>query len=552
MNIYKNIKLTAGIFVSFFIVITSIIFASSILKDEAITNHLTITKLNARAISKELNQDLFNIEQTIMNISPLLSLNKNELNERLNQVIKSYPQIRSINILKNEKIVYSSNKKNININISETNFYPTPIFEETILKVSTPWIGRDFFDGIDTLSFKGKITENSSTFIPISKKIVIDDIEYKVIINLNNEYFNNRFLTTSNSNGIIYELIRVDGILLASNNRIQMLGNVVSEMNLLEQALKKNEYSGIGFVDNIKYFYSYTLTDNYPISLAIKLDYEKNLTNWDKKVQYFILIIILLLAISMSIALILFYLYRKRRYQEVFYEKSKLIAMNELINNIAHQWRQPLSVISTAASGVLLKKEMGLEDKEDEIKSLESINESTQYLSKTIDNLQNFLDTDKKLELFNIKQTINEAVSLANINSKINIINQTKNNMVYGIKNEFIQVILNILTNANDVLINASLDYKVIFIECFEDKGFIYINIQDNGGGVEEKILKRIFEPYFTTKHQSVGKGMGLYMSAQIIINHMKGDIYIKNKTFNYEGQQYMGACFIIKLPKHI
>ena len=117
-------------------------------------------------------------------------------------------------------------------------------------------------------------------------------------------------------------------------------------------------------------------------------------------------------------------------------------------------------------------------------------------------------------------------------------------------ENELIQVLINILNNARDELIKKDKDYeKLIFIDVLKNQKNLLVQIKDNAGGIPTDIITRIFEPYFTTKNQSQGTGIGLYMSREIISKSMNGEINTKNVTFEYEGKSYEGALFEIIIP---
>ncbi|MGB5792678.1 PAS domain S-box protein [Poseidonibacter sp.] len=241
-----------------------------------------------------------------------------------------------------------------------------------------------------------------------------------------------------------------------------------------------------------------------------------------------------------------------REQEQILFQQSKMAAMGEMIENIAHQWRQPLSVISTVATGLKLQKEFGISKEEDEIKELSAINESAQYLSNTIEDFKGFLKNNKKANSFNSIKLINKALSLIGSklkNREIVIVKDIEDLDIYTLENELIQVLINILNNAKDALEISKLNDKLIFIEVFKSNNEITIIIKDNAGGIKESIINRIFEPYFTTKHQSQGTGIGLYMSAEIIINHIKGTINVKNEKFSYKNKEYQGALFTISIP---
>jgi signal transduction histidine kinase len=237
--------------------------------------------------------------------------------------------------------------------------------------------------------------------------------------------------------------------------------------------------------------------------------------------------------------------------ENILNHQSKMAAMGEMIENIAHQWRQPLSIISTVATGAKLKKELGLLNDEDFYETMNIINDSSQHLSATIDDFRNFFNNDKTATTFDINIPINKVLYLINSklkNRNISIIKDSQEIYVMGIENEFTQVILNIINNSMDAFENKNDPHKFIFIN-FHTKGdYIIIKIRDNAGGIEETILDRIFEPYFTTKHKSQGTGIGLYMSLEIIEKHMNGKLSVLNKTYIYNDIEYKGAQFKIEL----
>ncbi|RXJ85256.1 cache domain-containing protein [Arcobacter sp. CECT 8985] len=237
--------------------------------------------------------------------------------------------------------------------------------------------------------------------------------------------------------------------------------------------------------------------------------------------------------------------------QNILAQQSKMASMGEMIANIAHQWRQPLSVISTAATGISLQKEMGILTDEEFFKSTAKINESSQYLSKTIDDFKNFFSPHKNKELINIEDTLNQTIKLldAQLKSKsINIVKEIQNVEFFTLKNELLQVLINILNNARDELIKLNMQ-RYIFIKTKIKDENLLIEIYDNAGGIKQDNLTKVFEPYFTTKEKSIGTGIGLYMSHQIVHKHLKGNLFVKNYNFTYENNKYKGAMFILEIP---
>ena len=238
--------------------------------------------------------------------------------------------------------------------------------------------------------------------------------------------------------------------------------------------------------------------------------------------------------------------------EAILNQQSKMAAMGEMLENIAHQWRQPLSVISTVATGAKLKKDLKILTDEEFYETMDIINNSSQHLSNTIDDFRNFFNNDKELTSFDLNEPMNKVINLIESRLKNRHINIVKNSVeikIVGLKNEFIQVILNILNNSVDAFANKKDIEKYIFIDIYKEQNHAILSIKDNAGGIKEDIVDRIFEPYFTTKHKSQGTGIGLYMSLEIIQKHMDGTLTASNEEFIYENKLYKGAKFKIILP---
>ena len=229
-------------------------------------------------------------------------------------------------------------------------------------------------------------------------------------------------------------------------------------------------------------------------------------------------------------------------------EQSKMASMGAMIGNIAHQWRQPLSVISTAASGIIISKEYDNLTDEQENKMLEGIIDNTQYLSDTIDTFRDYIKEKKELKEVILQDRLNNAINIVSDSLKNNYIKLINNiddcesikiTMVVG---ELSQVVINIINNSKDVLLDNNISEPLIEINLVKNENNIaIITIEDNAGGIPDDILPKIFDPYFTTKHESQGTGLGLHMSKDIIEKHLKGKLYVKNIND--------GAKFFIELP---
>jgi len=247
---------------------------------------------------------------------------------------------------------------------------------------------------------------------------------------------------------------------------------------------------------------------------------------------------------------------KNREKDRLMFQQARLASLGEMLGNIAHQWRQPLMELGLLIYQI--KKSFKADNLDDMKmqKLYEKSNFIIERMSQTIIDFQNFFKPDKKYEYFSIKEALNYSLAIVKGSLKrenISIKIKSKSDIIVkGFQNEFSQVIVNIINNAKDALIKKIECKRKIEIEiqkeesCFlfgetrSDKTAV-ITIKDNGGGIDNKIIDKIFEPYFTTKHSSQGTGLGLYMSKMIIEQSMKGLLEAKNLED--------GALFTIKLP---
>ncbi len=232
--------------------------------------------------------------------------------------------------------------------------------------------------------------------------------------------------------------------------------------------------------------------------------------------------------------------------EQILIQQSKLAAMGEMIGNIAHQWRQPLSQISAIHMNMLATYEFNEFTQEYLNEKIEEADMLTTYMTQTISDFQNFFNPEEEKQLFSVKEAcekasfiIKSALKYHNIELILDVVDDEE---VNGYQNEYSQVILNILSNAKDILLERAIKNPRVKVEIRNGKEYNIVKIEDNAGGVEKSIINKIFEPYFTTHHKTQGTGIGLYMSKNIIEREMDGFINVKN-TDN-------GACFTVKIPR--
>lgn len=238
---------------------------------------------------------------------------------------------------------------------------------------------------------------------------------------------------------------------------------------------------------------------------------------------------------------------KNKEKESQLFAQAKLAAMGDMIGNIAHQWRQPLAIISTIASGIKLQYKYQQLKLEMLPSQMDEIVNKTQHLSQTIDTFRNFLLEEKVYKEIVLQESILSSLKIVDSSLKDNNIKLEKNIAedsqvkVCTISNELSQVIINIINNAKDAIIERQVQNAWIKIDLVQEENEVCITIEDNAGGIPEEIILRVFEPYFTTKHKSQGTGLGLHMSYKIMVESLKGKIYVKNSDH--------GAKFFIKLP---
>ena len=219
--------------------------------------------------------------------------------------------------------------------------------------------------------------------------------------------------------------------------------------------------------------------------------------------------------------------------EEFLFQKAKMADMGEMIGNIAHQWRQPLAINNTILSILKEKTKMEILDNADLLSKLEEMEHNIQYMSKTIDDFMRFYHPAKKKTLFSVSDVIEHALTIMQpVLKKAGIKLHFKacdDAYVRGYMNEYTQVAVSILTNAKDALIERKIKEAEINVTLLKENGNVILTISDNAGGIEAGHMQKIFDPYFTTKHKSMGTGLGLYISKMIIEKNMGGALRVEN-----------------------
>lgn len=237
---------------------------------------------------------------------------------------------------------------------------------------------------------------------------------------------------------------------------------------------------------------------------------------------------------------------KKRRQQDrLLIQQSKLAALGEMIANIAHQWRQPINAVSVILMNIKFNAMAQNSDSTFLQERLGEADEQLNYMSQTIEDFRTFFAPDKKKEYFDLYEVCMRSYHIVQATFEIEKIDfqmyRCKDMTVYGYGNECAQVLLNLLSNAKDILLQRAIAKPKIVVSILCDEAWVECSVCDNAGGIEDAIMDRIFEPYFTTKGHG-GTGIGLYIVKEIVEKHMRGKISVKNDA--------SGACFTIALPR--
>lgn len=271
----------------------------------------------------------------------------------------------------------------------------------------------------------------------------------------------------------------------------------------------------------------------------------------------FIILILSLISIYTSKIIKIKLEKEQNKRDKLLYQQSKMSSIGQIIGNITHEWRQNLSIITTASTGIKLKKEMGLLEDEELIIAMDLINNSSQDLSSTINDFRNFLNPqNNKNEKFNIAKTFEQTLKILNVeflSKKIKVIKNIADIEIVSLEDELILVLIHIINNAIDALSEIStFSHKLIFIDCYKANNHLIIEIKDNANGINDNFINDIFKLYFSTKSFSIDSGIGLYITKQVVTDLLKGSLFVENEKFTHEDKEYFGAKFTIKLQEKI
>jgi len=235
---------------------------------------------------------------------------------------------------------------------------------------------------------------------------------------------------------------------------------------------------------------------------------------------------------------------KNRKQEKLLMQQAKMAEIGSMLESIAHQWRQPLNILGLSMTRLNLSCALG--GKGESSKVIEIAEAQIEYMSQTIDDFRNFFKQDRSQIPVNINGLVNDVEALLGpllIRKKISIereIDPAIEVLVYP--NELKQVLINLVNNAREAIEQNRGAERLIRIRCTNDERYCTISIEDTGGGIPAAIIDKIFDPYFTTKFESQGTGIGLYMAKTIIEKHFLGKLSVYNTS--------MGACFEIRLNR--
>ncbi|QKE27458.1 Cache sensor-containing two-component system histidine kinase [Arcobacter acticola] len=359
-------------------------------------------------------------------------------------------------------------------------------------------------------------------FKEYKENVILNEDKYRMLFNHSNDAFiisqleENNYLKITSYNQTASMVTQYDDEELIDKNLFDLFINIDINKILKEKA----------FLDTVKLKTKHNFIKTIEVSIII---YEENKQN-------------IVFASIRDITERTLLKEEKQKQDNILIQKSKMASMGEMIGNIAHQWRQPLSQLSGLFFDIKSAYDYKELDKKYLNNTVEEANDLLEYMSKTIDDFRNFFNPNSIKEEFIIKEAVENAVRIVKSNLdfyQIQLdIEINESSKINGFKNEYSQAVMNIISNAKDILIEKNIKNPQIKIYLEKNKKNI-LCIEDNAGGINEEIINKIFDPYFTTKYE-YGTGIGLYMTKMIVEDKMNGLVYAKNSID--------GAIFFIEI----
>ena len=426
----------------------------------------------------------------------------------------------------------------------------TPAYISTPLVLATK-IGKPFSDNLLNILHKRlgvvkgyALVEELTNMYPTINIVLVDSVDDglkkvedgKLFGYLDNSivmnyYIQNNYLSTLSISGKFKKTISLS---IASRNDEPLLNEIFSKaIASIDSSSKQkilNQWVNVNYAKFIDYTLVWQIIIFASIVILFFLYRQYDIKRLNKKLQKDIQI-----AIKES-----------KEKDIMIFQQSKLASMGNMIANISHQWRQPLSSLN----GIFVNLDYAYEndklDKSTFNKAIDEAETLTSYMSNTIEDFSNFFSPTKQREIFNINELLESTkkmLSSSLIQHQISLIINVQDSIdINSYKSELVQVLLILINNAKDAFKSKNIKDGNITINLVDTKNDTVLTIEDNAGGILNNIVESIFEPYFTTKHKSVGTGLGLYIANTIVTQSLNGELTVENIN--------QGAKFIIKLKK--
>lgn len=276
---------------------------------------------------------------------------------------------------------------------------------------------------------------------------------------------------------------------------------------------------------------------------------------WKRQWDYFYLWVVFFACTALVLFLITYFGFRK--YDQILSaqgkklaHRSKQSALGEMIGYIGHQWRQPLNALSLTIQNIELQNKLGKLDDSLIKKQVAAANRNIQYLTTIIEDWRALLSTGTTRQTIELSDSVSRAIGIVHPvleQNRIFIANCVTGPIyTHGFINDLVQLTVNVLLNAKDALVSRA-DGRLIHLSNRREGDFVIVEFQDSGGGIPQKLLARVFEPYLTTKGDTAGTGLGLYLCRQIAENLDEGEVWAENRKFEFDGKPYYGACICLK-----
>lgn len=301
------------------------------------------------------------------------------------------------------------------------------------------------------------------------------------------------------------------------------------------------------------------------LSITIPMD-EYNAKSF-KEVKYIFLFHVGLMMLLLLFVFIIYYRLKKAFLAEqllynelqlkdqILFKQSKIASLGEMLNNIAHHWRQPLSIISTSASGLKLQNEFNTLTPEMIDKAMDEIIHTTQYLSQTIEDFSNLVDEHSQQQKFNVSDYFFNDINIFKANAKAQnikfVLDIQKNINIINYKYAFTKAILYILNYLQVLFEESTRVPKILYVKLEQYGNNVIITLKENSNSVDEEVIDKLFQPFITSEHNKKGTCLGLYLAYKLICENLNGDLKVTPTTFTYENEEQQGLSFCITLPLH-